>query len=113
MRAIAVHLGTPNSIHLREIAEPNVSGIAGGRGVKVKVLRVGEALRARGKRERDARTAAGTGLAPDATALSFDEAACDREAQPGAFAGGAGVVGAPEAVEHPPLGFGREPFPVV
>jgi len=43
MRAIAVHPGTPNSIHLREIAEPNVSDIAGGRGVKVKLLRVGEA----------------------------------------------------------------------
>src|SRR5262245_34739148 len=41
MRAIAVHPGTPSSIHLREIAEPNVTDIAGGRGVKVKVLRVG------------------------------------------------------------------------
>ena len=41
MRAIAVHPGTPNSIHLREIAEPNVTDISSGRGVKVKVLRVG------------------------------------------------------------------------
>src|SRR5919204_673025 len=41
MKAIAVHPGTPNSIHLREIPEPQVSDIPDGRGVKVKVLRVG------------------------------------------------------------------------
>jgi threonine dehydrogenase-like Zn-dependent dehydrogenase len=41
MRAIAVHPGTPNSIHLREIPEPDVSEIPDGRGVKVRVLRVG------------------------------------------------------------------------
>jgi threonine dehydrogenase-like Zn-dependent dehydrogenase len=41
MRAIAVHPGQPNSIHLREIAEPHVADVPGGRGVKVKVLRVG------------------------------------------------------------------------
>jgi glucose 1-dehydrogenase len=41
MKAIAVHPGTPDSIHLREIAEPNVTDIPGGRGVLVKVLRVG------------------------------------------------------------------------
>jgi threonine dehydrogenase-like Zn-dependent dehydrogenase len=41
MKAIAVHPGTPNSIHLRDIAEPNVADVPGGRGVKVKVLRVG------------------------------------------------------------------------
>src|SRR6266576_1884603 len=41
MRAIAVHPGTPDSIHLREIPEPNVDDIPEGRGVKVKVLRVG------------------------------------------------------------------------
>src|SRR5215471_3926581 len=41
MKAIAVHPGRANSIHLREIAEPNVTDITGGRGVKVKVLRVG------------------------------------------------------------------------
>jgi threonine dehydrogenase-like Zn-dependent dehydrogenase len=41
MRAIAVHPGTPNSIHLREIPEPHVDDIPGGRGVKVQVLRVG------------------------------------------------------------------------
>src|SRR5436853_4504889 len=41
MKAIAVHPGTPNSIHLREIDEPHVTDIPDGRGVKVKVLRVG------------------------------------------------------------------------
>src|SRR5262249_46389238 len=41
MKAIAVHPGTPDSIHLREIAEPNVTDIPDGRGVLVKVLRVG------------------------------------------------------------------------
>src|SRR5881392_4042289 len=41
MRAIAVHPGEPNSIHLREIPEPQVDDIPNGRGVKVRVLRVG------------------------------------------------------------------------
>jgi len=41
MKAIAVHPGKPNSIHLREIPEPSVSTVPDGRGVKVKVLRVG------------------------------------------------------------------------
>src|SRR5712691_6183225 len=41
MKAIAVHPGKPNSMHLREIPEPSVSDIPDGRGVKVKVLRVG------------------------------------------------------------------------
>src|SRR5438552_2226229 len=41
MRAIAVHPGQPNSMHLREIPEPDVTHIPDGRGVKVKVLRVG------------------------------------------------------------------------
>src|SRR6266550_5143347 len=41
MKAIAVHPGEPNSIHLREIPEPQVTDIPGGRGVKVQVLRVG------------------------------------------------------------------------
>src|SRR5438067_5239153 len=41
MKAIAVHPGEPNSIHLREIPEPQVSDIPDGRGVKVEVLRVG------------------------------------------------------------------------
>ena len=41
MKAIAVAPGKPNSIHLREIPEPDLSQIPDGRGVKVKVLRVG------------------------------------------------------------------------
>src|ERR1051326_5751463 len=41
MKAIAVHPGKPNSMHLREIPEPKVADVADGRGVKVKVLRVG------------------------------------------------------------------------
>src|ERR671935_1084791 len=41
MKAIAVHPGKPNSIHLREIPEPKVTDVANGRGVLVKVLRVG------------------------------------------------------------------------
>jgi threonine dehydrogenase-like Zn-dependent dehydrogenase len=41
MKAIAVHPGQPNSIHLREIPEPKVTDIADGRGVLVKVIRVG------------------------------------------------------------------------
>src|ERR1044071_63 len=41
MKAIAVHPGTPDSIHLREIPEPKVTDIPDGRGVLVKVLRVG------------------------------------------------------------------------
>src|SRR5438552_13436260 len=41
MKAIAVHPGKPNSIHLREVAEPEVDAVPDGRGVKVQVLRVG------------------------------------------------------------------------
>jgi threonine dehydrogenase-like Zn-dependent dehydrogenase len=41
MKAIAVHPGKANSIHLREIPEPQITDIPDGRGVKVKVLRVG------------------------------------------------------------------------
>jgi threonine dehydrogenase-like Zn-dependent dehydrogenase len=41
MKAIAVHPGTPDSIHLREIPEPSVTAVPDGRGVLVKVLRVG------------------------------------------------------------------------
>src|SRR5213076_2838052 len=41
MKAIAVHPGKPNSIHLREIPEPPVSAVPDGRGVLVQVLRVG------------------------------------------------------------------------
>jgi threonine dehydrogenase-like Zn-dependent dehydrogenase len=41
MKAIAVLPGTPNSVHLAELAKPSVSDVANGRGVLVKVLRVG------------------------------------------------------------------------
>ena len=41
MRAVAVIPGTPNSIHLRDVPMPHVDDIAGGRGVLVRVLRVG------------------------------------------------------------------------
>jgi len=41
MKAIAVHPGKPNSIHLREVPEPHVTDVPDGRGVLVKVLRVG------------------------------------------------------------------------
>ncbi len=41
MKAIAVHPGKPNSIHLEDVAKPSVEDIADGRGVLVRVLRVG------------------------------------------------------------------------
>jgi threonine dehydrogenase-like Zn-dependent dehydrogenase len=41
MKAIAVYPGKPNSVHLCDVPDPNVKDIAGGRGVLVKVLRVG------------------------------------------------------------------------
>src|SRR3989442_8633169 len=41
MKAIAVFPGKPNSVHLAELNEPVVSDIPNGRGVLVKVLRVG------------------------------------------------------------------------
>jgi threonine dehydrogenase-like Zn-dependent dehydrogenase len=41
MKAVAVHPGTPRSIHLREVASPRLEDVAGGRGVLVQVLRVG------------------------------------------------------------------------
>ncbi|HXG65923.1 MAG TPA: glucose 1-dehydrogenase [Blastocatellia bacterium] len=41
MKAIAVLPGKPNSVHLAEMAKPAVDEIANGRGVLVKVLRVG------------------------------------------------------------------------
>ena len=41
MKAIAVHPGTPNSIHLRDIPKPRLDDVPDGRGVLVKVLRVG------------------------------------------------------------------------
>ena len=41
MKAIAVFPGKPNSIHLAELTKPSVSDVPNGRGVLVKVLRVG------------------------------------------------------------------------
>ena len=41
MKAIAVIPGRPDSMHLREIPRPTVGAVPGGRGVLVKVLRVG------------------------------------------------------------------------
>src|SRR5262249_20599320 len=41
MKAIAVVPGRPNSVHLAELAKPSLSEIAFGRGVLVRVLRVG------------------------------------------------------------------------
>ena len=41
MKAIAVVPGRPNSVHLAELAKPSLSDVPGGRGVLVKVLRVG------------------------------------------------------------------------
>jgi threonine dehydrogenase-like Zn-dependent dehydrogenase len=41
MKAIAVHPGQADSMHLRQVDEPRLSDIADGRGVLVKVLRVG------------------------------------------------------------------------
>jgi threonine dehydrogenase-like Zn-dependent dehydrogenase len=41
MKAIAVYPGKPNSIHLAELPVPSVDEIPNGRGVRVKILRVG------------------------------------------------------------------------
>src|SRR5881392_1939 len=41
MKAIAVHPGQANSMHLRDVEEPRVDEIPDGRGVRVRVLRVG------------------------------------------------------------------------
>jgi threonine dehydrogenase-like Zn-dependent dehydrogenase len=41
MKAIAVFPGKPNSVHLAELAKPSINEIPNGRGVLVKVLRVG------------------------------------------------------------------------
>src|SRR5262249_12872336 len=41
MKAIAVFPGQPNSIHLAELPKPSVNEVPNGRGVLVKVLRVG------------------------------------------------------------------------
>ena len=41
MRAVAVYPGQPNSMHLEEVASPQVTDVENGRGVLVEVLRVG------------------------------------------------------------------------
>jgi threonine dehydrogenase-like Zn-dependent dehydrogenase len=41
MKAIAVHPGRPNTMHLREVPRPSIEDVPAGRGVLVKVLRVG------------------------------------------------------------------------
>src|ERR1041384_8099494 len=41
MKAIAVKPGIPNTVHLTELPAPKVSDVADGRGVLVRVLRVG------------------------------------------------------------------------
>lgn len=41
MQAVAVIPGTPNSMHLRRVPRPDVDDVADGRGVLVRVLRVG------------------------------------------------------------------------
>src|SRR6184192_3883951 len=41
MKAIAVHPGTADSIHLEDVPKPSVDQIPDGRGVLVRVLRVG------------------------------------------------------------------------
>jgi threonine dehydrogenase-like Zn-dependent dehydrogenase len=41
MKAVAVRPGKANSVHLAELAKPSLSEVAGGRGVLVRVLRVG------------------------------------------------------------------------
>ena len=41
MKAIAVKPGIPNTVHLTELPAPNLSDVPNGRGVLVRVLRVG------------------------------------------------------------------------
>src|SRR5882672_3837428 len=41
MKAVAVFPGKPNTVHIAELPKPSVSDIPNGRGVLVKVLRVG------------------------------------------------------------------------
>src|ERR1700751_4779123 len=41
IKAVAVIPGEPNTIHLREVPKPAVSDVPNGRGVLVKILRVG------------------------------------------------------------------------
>lgn len=41
MKAIAVRPGVPNSVHSREIPEPKLDSVPNGKGIRVKVLKVG------------------------------------------------------------------------
>jgi len=41
MKAIAVTPGTPHSVHLRDIPRPQLDSVPGGKGIRVKVLKVG------------------------------------------------------------------------
>ena len=41
IKAIAVIPGKPNTIHLRDVPKPKVQDVSGGRGVLIKILRVG------------------------------------------------------------------------
>ena len=41
MKAIAVHPGIPNSMHLRDVDPPRLDDVEGGRGVLVEIIRVG------------------------------------------------------------------------
>ena len=41
MKAIAVRPGTPNSVHLADLPKPKLDDVPGGRGVLVRVLKVG------------------------------------------------------------------------
>ncbi len=41
MKAIAVRPGTPHSVHSRDIPEPKLSSVPNGKGIRVKVLKVG------------------------------------------------------------------------
>jgi threonine dehydrogenase-like Zn-dependent dehydrogenase len=41
MKAVAITPGTPNSVHLQEIARPSLDDVPGGKGIRVKTLKVG------------------------------------------------------------------------
>lgn len=41
MKAIAVTPGQPNSVHLRDIPEPDIHSVSDGKGIRIKVLKVG------------------------------------------------------------------------
>ena len=41
MKAVAVHPGKPNSVHMAELPKPSVDDIPDGRGILIRVLKVG------------------------------------------------------------------------